>query len=80
MTVNCGEKVLHSARSDGRDRPIINNELKGIQNDWDRQVRKISIAKVHLETNLLQWADCSSSYTQLIMRPRTSVWLVLNHN
>jgi nesprin-1 len=63
MTVNCGEKVLRNTRSDGRD--IINNQLKEIQNDWDRIVRKISTAKVHLETSLLQWADYSSSYTQL---------------
>jgi exonuclease VII small subunit len=63
MTVNCGEKVLRNTRSDGRD--IINNQLKEIQNDWDRLVRKISTAKVHLETSLLQWADYSSSYSQL---------------
>lgn len=63
MTVNCGEKVLRNTRSDGRD--IINNQLKEVQNDWDRLVRKISTAKVHLETSLLQWADYSSSYSQL---------------
>lgn len=62
-TVNLGEKVLRNTRSDGRDR--INSELKEIQNDWDRLVRKISTAKVHLETSLLQWADYSSSYDQL---------------
>lgn len=62
-TVNSGEKVLRNTRSDGRD--VINTELKEIQNDWDRLVRKISTAKVHLETSLLQWADYSSSYSQL---------------
>ncbi|XP_044734627.1 nesprin-1 [Chrysoperla carnea] len=62
-TVNLGEKVLRNTRSDGRDK--INTELKEIQNDWDRLVRKISTAKVHLETSLLQWADYSSSYDQL---------------
>ncbi|XP_075225316.1 muscle-specific protein 300 kDa isoform X2 [Lycorma delicatula] len=62
-TVNCGEKVLRNTRSDGRD--TINTALKEIQNEWERIVRKISTAKVHLETSLLQWADYSSSYSQL---------------
>lgn len=62
-TVNCGEKVLRNTRSDGRDK--INTELKDLQNDWERLVKKMSTAKVHLETSLLQWADYSSSYSQL---------------
>ncbi|XP_068085330.1 muscle-specific protein 300 kDa [Anabrus simplex] len=62
-TVNCGEKVLRNTRSDGRD--TINSQLKDLQAEWDRLVRKISTAKVHLETSLLQWADYSSSYSQL---------------
>lgn len=62
-TVNCGEKVLRNTRSDGRE--VINATLKEIQNEWERVVRKISTAKVHLETSLLQWADYSSSYSQL---------------
>ncbi|XP_039285327.1 nesprin-1-like [Nilaparvata lugens] len=62
-TVNCGEKVLRNTRSDGRD--TINAALKDIQNEWERLVKKISTAKVHLETSLLQWADYSSSYSQL---------------
>lgn len=62
-TVNCGEKVLRNTRSDGRE--IINNELKEIQGDWERIVKKMSTAKVNLETALLQWADYDSSYTQL---------------
>lgn len=39
--------------------------MKEIQNDWERLVKKISTSKVHLETSLLQWADYSSSYSQL---------------
>lgn len=62
-TVNCGEKVLRNTRSDGRE--IINNELKEIQGDWERIVKKMSTAKVNLETALLQWADYDSSYNQL---------------
>ncbi|KAF5308513.1 hypothetical protein FQR65_LT06178 [Abscondita terminalis] len=62
-TVNNGEKVLRNTRSDGRE--VINNELKQLQNDWDKLVKKMSTAKVHLETALLQWADYDSSYNQL---------------
>lgn len=62
-TVNCGEKVLRNTRSDGKE--AINNELKEIQSDWERVVKKMSTVKVHLETALLQWADYDSSYSQL---------------
>lgn len=62
-TVNSGEKVLRNTKVDGRD--IINEQLKEIQADWDRLIRKMSTAKVQLETSLLQWADYSSSYSQL---------------
>lgn len=62
-TVNSGEKVLRNTKADGRD--LINEQLKDIQSDWDRLLRKMSTAKVHLETSLLQWADYSSSYSQL---------------
>ncbi|KAF5292003.1 hypothetical protein FQA39_LY14120 [Lamprigera yunnana] len=62
-TVNNGEKVLRNTRSDGRE--AINNELKQLQSDWDKLVKKMSTAKVHLETALLQWADYDSSYNQL---------------
>lgn len=63
LTVNNGEKVIRNTRSDGKE--IINNQIKELQNDWDRLVKKMSTAKVHLETSLLQWADYSSSYSQL---------------
>lgn len=62
-TVISGEKVLRNTRADGRD--LISEQLKEIQADWDRLMRKISTAKVQLETNLLQWADYSSTYVQL---------------
>ncbi|KAI5642762.1 spectrin repeat domain-containing protein [Phthorimaea operculella] len=62
-TVNAGEKVLRNTRSDGKDK--INTELKELQNEWDRLVKKMTTAKVHLETAMLQWADYSSSYSQL---------------
>ncbi|KPJ06864.1 Nesprin-1 [Papilio machaon] len=62
-TINSGEKVLRNTRSDGKDK--INTELKELQSEWDRLVKKMTTAKVHLETALLQWADYSSSYSQL---------------
>lgn len=62
-TVNIGEKVVRGTRSDGRD--AINKQIKEIQNEWERLVKKMSTAKVHLETSLLQWADYNSSYSHL---------------
>ncbi|KAL5279677.1 hypothetical protein ACFFRR_003964 [Megaselia abdita] len=61
--INNGEKVVRNTRSDGRD--TINSSIKDLQTEWDRLVKKMSTAKVHLETSLLQWADYSSSYSQL---------------
>ncbi|XP_055538750.1 muscle-specific protein 300 kDa isoform X3 [Wyeomyia smithii] len=62
-SINLGEKVLKSTKSDGKE--VINNEMKEVQNSWDRIVKKMSTAKVHLETSLLQWADYNSSYNHL---------------
>lgn len=62
-TVNTGEKVVRGTRSDGRD--DINKQLRDIQTEWERLVKKMSTAKVHLETSLLQWADYNSSYSHL---------------
>lgn len=62
-TVNTGEKVIRGTRSDGRD--DINKQVKDIQSEWERLVKKMSTAKVHLETSLLQWADYNSSYSHL---------------
>ena len=62
-TVNSGEKVLRNTKADGRE--IIKEQLNEIQSDWDRLLRKMSTAKVHLETSLLQWADYNSSFNQV---------------
>lgn len=62
-TVNTGEKVIRGTRSDGRD--DINKQIKEIQSEWERLIKKMSTAKVHLETSLLQWADYNSSYSHL---------------
>lgn len=61
--MNSGEKVLRSTRSDGKE--LINKQLKEIQTDWDKLVKKIATSKVHIETSLLQWADYNSSYSHL---------------
>lgn len=62
-TVNSGEKTIKNTKSDGKE--VINQQIKQIQSDWDRLSKKMSGAKVNLETQLLQWADYSSSYNQL---------------
>lgn len=62
-TVNSGEKTLKNTKSDGKE--IINLQIKEVQSDWDRLAKKMTSAKVNLETQLLQWADYSSSYNQL---------------
>lgn len=62
-TVSWGEKTLRNTRSDGRD--AINNQLRELQADWDKLVKKLSTTKVNLETSMLQWADYNSSYTNL---------------
>lgn len=62
-TVNNGEKTLKNTKSDGKE--IINNQIKQVQSEWDRLAKKMTSAKVNLETQLLQWADYSSSYNQL---------------
>lgn len=62
-TVSNGEKTLKNTKSDGKE--IINTQIKQIQSEWDRLAKKMTSAKVNLETQLLQWADYSSSYNQL---------------
>ena len=63
QTVNWGEKVLRNTRSDGRD--SINEQLEDLQDEWDKLIKKMSNAKVTLETNLLQWADMNASYNNM---------------
>uniref|UniRef100_A0A8D8Q2T6 Nesprin-1 n=1 Tax=Cacopsylla melanoneura TaxID=428564 RepID=A0A8D8Q2T6_9HEMI len=62
-TVNCGDKVMRNTKSDGKE--VIQNQLKELQAEWDRLIKKLSTAKVRLETSLLDWADYNSSYSQL---------------
>ncbi len=60
-SVSWGEKALRTTRSDGKD--AINEEMKSLQSDWERLVKKMTSAKVTLETNLLQWADYNTQFT-----------------
>lgn len=62
-TVNCGDKVMRNTKSDGKE--VIQNQLKELQSEWDRLIKKLSTTKVRLETSLLDWADYNSSYSQL---------------
>jgi nesprin-1 len=62
-TVSWGEKSLRNTRSDGRD--TINDQMKEIQTEWERIVKKMASVKVSMETSLLQWADYNSSYSQV---------------
>ena len=54
---------MRGTRSDGREK--INDKMKELQADWDKLVKQMAKAKVNVETLLLQWADYSSSYSQL---------------
>jgi nesprin-1 len=62
-TINYGEKILRNTKSDGKD--VINSQLKELQSDWDRCIKKMSTAKVQLETSILQWSDYNSKYNHL---------------
>ncbi|CAG0924860.1 unnamed protein product, partial [Notodromas monacha] len=61
--VNWGEKAIMSTRSDGKD--AISIRCSELQSEWERLIRKLSDAKVQVETALLQWADYTSSFSQL---------------
>lgn len=63
LAVSWGEKAARTSRPDTRDE--INKLIGELQTDWDRLVKKMSNAKVALESSLLQWADYSSSYQHL---------------
>lgn len=63
QAVNWGEKVLRNTRSDGRE--AIDESMEDLQADWDKLIKKLSNAKVSLETSLLQWADMSASYNNM---------------
>ena len=63
LAVDWGEKAVRNTRSDGRDR--INQTLKELQAEWEKLLRKMSAAKVSVETDLLQWSDAQQSVSRL---------------
>ncbi|QQP31635.1 Nesprin1like [Caligus rogercresseyi] len=62
-SIDWGEKTIRNTRSDGREK--INQSLKDLQNDWDKLTKKMSTAKVSVETDLLQWSDAQQSVSKL---------------
>ena len=58
-----GEKACRNSRSDGKDK--INSTLKDLQADWEKLLKKMSSAKVAIETDLLQWSDTQQSVSRL---------------
>ncbi len=61
--IDWGEKALRNTRSDGRDK--IQQAMKELQADWDKLAKKMSTAKVSVETDLLQWSDTQQSVSRL---------------
>jgi nesprin-1 len=58
-----GEKALRNTRSDGKDRILVT--IKELQLEWEKLVKKMSSAKVSVETDLLQWSDAQQSVSRL---------------
>ena len=63
VAVDWGEKAVRNTRSDGRDK--INQTMKELQGEWEKLLKKVSAAKVAVETDLLQWSDAQQSVSRL---------------
>ena len=61
--IDWGEKTIRNTRSDGREK--ITQAMKEIQTDWEKLCKKMSTAKVSVETDLLQWSDAQQSVSRL---------------
>ena len=75
LAVDWGEKAVRNTRSDGRDR--INQTLKELQAEWEKLLRKMSAAKVSVETDLLQWSDAQQSVSRL--QGHNSIGFITTH-
>ena len=62
-SIDWAEKACRNSRSDGKDK--INTTLKDLQADWEKLLKKMSTAKVSIETDLLQWSDTQQSVSRL---------------
>ena len=54
---------MRNTRSDGRDK--VNQTIKELQVEWEKLLKKMSAAKVSVETDLLQWSDAQQSVSRL---------------
>ena len=54
---------MRNTRSDGRDK--VNQTIKELQVEWEKLLKKMSAAKVSVETDLLQWSDTQQSVSRL---------------
>ena len=61
--IDWGEKACRNTRSDGKEK--INTTLSELQADWEKLLKKMSTAKVTIETDLLQWSDTQQNMSRL---------------
>ena len=61
--IDWGEKACRNTRSDGKEK--INTTLAELQADWEKLLKKMSTAKVTIETDLLQWSDTQQNMSKL---------------
>ena len=61
--IDWGDKANRNTRSDGKER--INSTIQGLQSEWEKLLKKMSSAKVTIETDLLQWSNTQQNMTKL---------------
>ena len=61
--INDQEEGQRNTRSDGKEK--INNTIKELQAEWEKLLKKMSTAKVTIETDLLQWSDAQQNMSKL---------------
>ena len=61
--IDWSEKACRNTRSDGKEK--INSTIKDLQTEWEKLLKKMSTAKVTIETDLLQWSDAQQNMSKL---------------
>ena len=61
--IDWGDKACRNTRSDGKER--IHSTIQSLQGDWEKLLKKMSSAKVTIETDLLQWSNTQQNMTKL---------------
>jgi nesprin-1 len=61
--IDWSEKACRNTRSDGKEK--INSTIKELQAEWEKLLKKMSTAKVTIETDLLQWSDAQQNMSKL---------------